>query len=33
MKGDNQFENRDKIDGWQILGPVKRERKKKVEKL
>jgi hypothetical protein len=29
MKGDNQFENRDKIDGWQILGPVKRERKRK----
>lgn len=29
MKGDNQFENREKIDGWQPLGPVKRERKRK----
>jgi hypothetical protein len=28
MKGDNQFEMRNKIVGWQILGPVKRERKK-----
>lgn len=29
MKGDNQFENREKINGWQLLGPVKRERKRK----
>ena len=28
MKGDNQFKNRDKISGWQPLGPVERERKK-----
>ena len=28
MKGNNQFENREKINGWQILGPVERERKK-----
>jgi hypothetical protein len=29
MKGDNQFRNREKINGWQPLGPVKRERKRK----
>jgi hypothetical protein len=29
MKGDNQFEGRDKILGWQPLGPVRREKKKK----
>jgi hypothetical protein len=29
MKGDNKFEGRDKIIGWQILGPVERERKRK----
>jgi hypothetical protein len=28
MKGDNLFEKRDKIIGWQILGPVGREKKK-----
>lgn len=28
MEGDNQFEGRDEIIGWQPLGPVKRERKK-----
>ena len=29
MKGDNQFEGRDKIIGWQPLGPLGREKKKK----
>ena len=29
MKGDNQFEGRDKISGWQPLGPLGREKKKK----
>ena len=29
MKGDNQFRNREKIIGWQPLGPVGRERKRK----
>ena len=29
MKGDNQFEERDKILGWQIFGPLGREKKKK----
>ena len=29
MKGDNQFENREKINGWQILGPVERDRKRR----
>jgi hypothetical protein len=29
MKGDNQFEGRDKILGWQPLGPLGREKKKK----
>ena len=33
MKGENEFEGRDRILGWQPLGPVERERKKKVEKL
>ncbi len=28
MKGNNRFRNREKINGWQILGPVERERKK-----
>ena len=28
MKGDNQFERRDKIFGWQPLGPVRRGKKK-----
>ena len=29
MEGDNQFEGRNKINGWQILGPVGREKKDK----
>ena len=29
MKGDNKFEGRNKIFGWQPLGPVGREKKKK----
>jgi len=29
MKGDNEFEGRDKIVGWQPLGPLGREKKKK----
>lgn len=29
MKGNNRFRNREKISGWQPLGPVERERKKK----
>ena len=29
MKGDNQFEKRNKIGGWQPLGPLEREKKKK----
>jgi hypothetical protein len=29
MKGDNKFVGRDKIGGWQPLGPVGREKKKK----
>ena len=33
MKGDNKFEGRNKILGWQPLGPLGREKKKKVEKL
>ena len=28
MKGNNRFRNREKIYGWQILGPVERGRKK-----
>ena len=28
MKGDNQFENRLKINAWQPLGPLGREKKK-----
>lgn len=28
MEGDNKFENREKINGWQPLGPVERGRKK-----
>jgi hypothetical protein len=29
MKGDNQFENRLRINAWQPLGPLRREKKKK----
>ena len=29
MKGNNRFRNREKINGWQPLGPVGRERKRK----
>lgn len=29
MKGDNRFTGRHRIFGWQPLGPVKRERKRK----
>ena len=29
MKGDNQFPKRNRIEGWQPLGPVGREKKKK----
>ena len=29
MKGDNRFEKRDEIFGWQPLGPLGREKKKK----
>jgi hypothetical protein len=29
MKGDNQFEKRHEIIGWQPLGPLGREKKKK----
>ena len=29
MEGDNRFEMRNKIVGWQILGPLGREKKKK----
>ena len=29
MEGDNKFEGRDKIIGWQPLGPLGREKKKK----
>jgi hypothetical protein len=28
MKGNNRFRNRERINGWQPLGPVERERKK-----
>lgn len=28
MEGDNKFEGRNRINAWQPLGPVKRERKK-----
>ena len=28
MSGNNKFAGRDRIEGWQPLGPVKRERKK-----
>ena len=28
MKGDNQFRNRERINGWQPLGPIGREKKK-----
>ena len=29
MKGDNRFERRNRISGWQPLGPLGREKKKK----
>jgi hypothetical protein len=32
MEGDNKFENRDKISGWQPLGPVTRGKIKKKDK-
>ena len=33
MPGDNQFKGRERINGWQPLGPIKRGKKKKDKQL